>query len=73
MLTALAPCHDCHQQKPCAELLLACEAYAVYHRGDGRRHWSQAPRNPQSSIYAALFASLDDRETESSDVALGLR
>jgi hypothetical protein len=54
-LTEASPCDGCNQQKSCAELRLACEAYASYENGFGRGVWSRASRKPRAAIYAALF------------------
>lgn len=55
LLTQLAPCYDCRHDKSCAELRLACEAYAAYYSGAKKRRWLVARRVPQPAIYAALF------------------
>jgi hypothetical protein len=56
ILNERAPCDACSQRARCAELNLACEAYAAYHRGAGKVRWFKAPRAPTASIYRMLFA-----------------
>jgi hypothetical protein len=51
-----APCESCCQRARCADLSLACEAYAAYQNGMSRARWSTIPRAPTASIYRMLFA-----------------
>lgn len=57
MFTQPGPCEGCGHGKACGELLLACEAFAAYHRGVGRYRWSVVPRVPDASIYATVFGA----------------
>jgi hypothetical protein len=56
ILNERAPCDGCRQRVRCADLNLACEAYAAYQNGKGKARWSNADRSPTASIYGALFS-----------------
>lgn len=57
ILNERAPCDACPERARCAQMSLACEAYAAYQDGVGRAR-SIASRTPTASIYRALFAPL---------------
>lgn len=56
VLDEAVPCSGCRHERSCADLHLACSAYADYHNWVD---WSEAAREPQAGIYEALFEAED--------------